>query len=152
MKTDSNSLGITPGEFAANADATTGRASMRPYLIADTSNGYSVAHGGVEFGAPTGGQGWPAMGRRHNIPLSQIAANARLIADAFNTANKTQKLPSELAGEVERLRAALDLVIGQYEQVCDDNNAMGWPGMVAWAKEMVSGKVTKSLEEYTYGK
>lgn len=39
--------------------------------------------------------------------IDEDRANMHLIADAFNTANKTQKLPSELQAEVVRLREAI---------------------------------------------
>lgn len=74
-----------------------------PYIVAVTSPpGYSHPQYTVAVGKPTGGQGWPAVGKSGRDP-KEMAANARLIADA-------PKLLAELVkarAEAERLRNAM---------------------------------------------
>ena len=58
-------------------------------------------------------------------------ANAALIADAFNTAHKTDRTPSELAALVERMREVLEEVRDElFQRVSDRHDpktAYHWP-------------------------
>lgn len=63
-----------------------------------------------------------------------VKANAELIADAFNTANETDKLPSEIKQERDELIRVLQDFISSAEVIDDEHFAME----IDQAKELIN--------------